>query len=307
MKPSPLCYAAATLALLAAPASSADWFTVSPWVSPMLITRAGASGGINVFFLHSGIESFRIDATSPGNHVPILSYAVQTDGNPDPGEVFHFADAFTLSVLLSFPSGDTQTLIFDGYVSGTASLYRCSLNIRLELQSGVGSEAATFAVGGKTYHVSNIQAGPPPLINDTQNPGVVSALFTQGDLATGIASVSVEPNRVPVGGGVIGTVTLNKRAPNPGVLVHLIRPFRPPYETPQTVLVPGGASSAIFPVVALLDGETAIMAEFNGSTKSAVLDIIPNLQGDANRNGIVEISDAVLTLRICAGLAPDPK
>jgi probable HAF family extracellular repeat protein len=73
-------------------------------------------------------------------------------------------------------------------------------------------------------------------------------VLTPNTTTASLQSLSITPTSVPGSSRATGTVTLTKAAPAGGALVSLNNPIWTLTSTPDTVLVPSGATSASFPV-----------------------------------------------------------
>lgn len=165
----------ASLAALAVSGARAELFTITRSIAPTTISNVSGGNGISVNFLNSGVESPLANAAAPpGTSLTLLNYTVTTVGTPV-GD-YAFNDAFTLSVLWTGygpnASGDTYTSIFDGLVTGSANATQDNVVVTLTPQAGAMSFNLNPTVA---FTVTNLQSTLPPIINDTSNPGAVSA------------------------------------------------------------------------------------------------------------------------------------
>lgn len=156
------------------------------------------------------------------------------------------------------------------------------------LSDGSGSPAVTntFNYGGDTTtaylssdggHTVFASNAPNLVSNDTNGHYDVFEGVNSFLTSPRLASISLSSNQAPGGTSVSGTLTLNAPAPIGGASVS-VWTDNTAAQTPATVVVPSGASSAPFSIttsVVPVESVVAVLASYNSGSSVAVLSIEP--------------------------------
>jgi hypothetical protein len=132
--------------------------------------------------------------------------------------------------------------------------------------------SATFAVTSQT-----VTSSATSVITATLNGSSAQATLKVNPVATGLASLTLNPTSLVGGAGSTGTVTLNGFAPAGGTLVALTSSNPSAATVPTSVTVPANATSTTFAITSLsvtLQASVTITAALNGS-KTATLTVNP--------------------------------
>lgn len=156
-------------------AAKADTFTILRTVDQTTITNSASDGDIVVTFTGLGVESPAANSTPPGTSLTLLNYTVTSTAQMLPANNVFFDNDFTLSVLFtdySYAGNPTHTSIFNGHIGGSANALQDNLVISLTPQN---PDSMVFDINATRFTISDIRSTLPPIVNDTQNPGAVSA------------------------------------------------------------------------------------------------------------------------------------
>jgi FG-GAP-like repeat len=192
--------------------------------------------------------------------------------------------AGSLSTLTLNPSTVTGGTSATGTVtlSGSAPSAGAVVNLSSS-NTGVATVPASVTVpGGNTSATFPVTTGPvgtviPVTISGSYNGNTQSATLTVNPST--LASLTLNPSSVTGGlGSSTGTVTLNVPAPAGGAQVTLSSSNTSAATVPASVTVPGGSTSATFPVTTSPVGTVipvTISGSYNGNTQSATLTVNP--------------------------------
>jgi fibro-slime domain-containing protein/RHS repeat-associated protein len=180
-------------------------------------------------------------SATPGDGSAVVTWIPPADGGPTP--IVTYTVTYPGGTLTTVPGTATSATI-TGLTNGTAYTF----TVRATNAAGTGPESAPSAP--VTPHAA----------------GTVV-----------LASLTLSPSEVTGGAPASGTVSLTGPAPAGGVVVALAS-NSPAAGVPASVTVPGGATSASFPVTtqavsAITD--VAISATLDGTTRTAVLRLRP--------------------------------
>lgn len=162
----------AGLAAFTMSAARADLFTITRLPSVPSIAHTNGTGSITVNFLNPAVESPQADCTPPGTSATLLNYTVTTTGAP--GDIA-FNDTFGLTILWRDYTlgGATHQSQFNGSITGSANSQQDNLVITLTPADAAATDWEMAP--GTSYHVFDFQRTLPPIVNDVDNPGAVSA------------------------------------------------------------------------------------------------------------------------------------
>jgi hypothetical protein len=156
-------------------AAHADLFTIQRSSPTPTITGTGTGGDILVTFTNLGTESPQAESNPPGTSLTLMNYTVTTTGAPV-GPVA-IDQTFTLNVLFtdySYAGNPVHNSVFNGHVSGFATATQDNLVIDL---TPANPDTMSFDINYTHFELSNLMKTLPPIVNDTANPGAVSALI----------------------------------------------------------------------------------------------------------------------------------
>src|SRR3990172_9512937 len=168
--------------------------------------------------------------------------------------------------------GPSFTLTVDGsnFVSGAKVRWKGS-DRATSFISSTEVKAAIFSADIATAGTASVTVYSPP-------PGGGTSNAIGFDIFPVLVSLSLNPSSVLGGSGSTGTVTLSGPAPNGGVVVTLSSSNPSVATVPATVTVPGGNTSATFPVTTTaVPSSTAvdISAVYGGGAQSSPLTMDP--------------------------------
>ena len=181
-----------------------------------------------------------------------------TGGNSSTGTVTLSGSAPAGGAQVTLSSSNTAAARVPSSVTVAAGASSATFTVSTSAVVVPTTVTISAAYGGVTKSASlTVTPAPPP-------PPILS-------------SMTLSPSSV-VGGleSSTGTVTLTRAAPAGGVQVHLSS-SNGAASVPSTVFIPGGASSASFTVstsIVLLSTSSNISATYNGSIRTATLDIL---------------------------------
>ena len=194
----------AGLVVLLTGAAKADTFTILRTVDQSTITNSAVDGDVVVTFTGVGAESPQANASPPGTSLTLLNYMVSSTGLTLPASNVVFDNDFTLSILLtdySYAGNPSHTSVFNGHISGTANSRQDNLKITLV---PADADAMVFDINSTRFTISNLQSTLPPIVNDTQNPGAVSARI--------VGSPIPEPGSMALlGAGILPALAMLRR------------------------------------------------------------------------------------------------
>jgi len=208
----------------------------------------------------------------------------------DSGDIF-FSRSSDGGATFSTP----QNLSNDLRVSAARIATDPSGNINVVWQDTTPSNSAIFfsrsSDGGATFSPpQNVSSNPgvsydPQVAVDSKGsinvvwgnytPGNYDIFFTR---SVSLSAFSLDPSTVTGGGSSTGTVTLTAPAPSDRVVVSLSSSNTGVANVPSSVTVPGGSTTATFPVTTNpVDTSTAvtISGSYGGDTQAATLTVTP--------------------------------
>ncbi len=248
------------------------------------ITTYPVAGSTSVIITadHSGVTKTATLTVYP----PVLSTLSVSPASVLGGIISHG----TVTLSGQAPSGGVVVSLS----SGTPSAASVPATITVQ----AGSASATFTV--TTHPV----AGSTP-VTITADYGGITKTTTLTVTPSAVSSLSVSQNSVLSNDTSQGTVTLTGAAPSGGVAVSLSSNTPSAAGVPSTVTVPAGSISATFTITTYpVAGSTPVTISANyGSIMTATITVIP-ADGDLNDDNKVDMTDALKSLRIAAGLDP---
>lgn len=164
-------------------AAQAEQFTIERVTTPLNVTSGPAGAEYSVNFLNIGGESPQADSAWPGTSLTLLNYTVTTPGATPAVGTYNFNTSQPFSIIWRGygpqASGHTYvsnfTLAVTGFAKRTANGNQDNVLVTLTPDSPADLD---FLLGPVPFKVWDLQSTDPPIVNDTQNPGAVSARVT---------------------------------------------------------------------------------------------------------------------------------